>query len=475
MANKYSCIKQQNKNESGAAALATLMHHYGLEITYNNMKSLLGIDSLEMDMLFLLAVSNELGFESVPLEGSFDELPEVVRPNIIVFNDESNPELQHFNVLFEIDKNSATIGDTKTGEVKILSKEEFVKNWNGDAIQIQPNDTGFETFKKKLIEFNNPFNRFKNNFGITKPYFPKIIFLISVLAILTLTILSFNDTTLTNLNSKSLIFKFMFFSNSMCLIFALFSVLNSNSCMSCTKANILSGSLPVAKIGALFYAVSFIILVFINESLLYSFSILLATGAHLFLILKLLVKRLLCIPCVLTAFFAFIASGLSIYIYSPSPIILIFLIASGFTSAYYLVGKFYEQFIYETNFQIQKLGQTIFSQNSNSNKEQTELIVYLKDKCSACAYYKSIFKPSIKQDFGNSVILNENFTNDNIPAAPLYFIKGACNFMFIGNPENNDYKQLKMALEISLNSGLKDINNFGGYYLIGNHLDINAK
>jgi hypothetical protein len=51
---QYVCLKQRRPGESGAAAIATLARYYGLPLRYRDMRAILGLDSLKLDLFYLL-------------------------------------------------------------------------------------------------------------------------------------------------------------------------------------------------------------------------------------------------------------------------------------------------------------------------------------------------------------------------------------------------------------------------------------
>jgi ABC-type bacteriocin/lantibiotic exporter with double-glycine peptidase domain len=77
---KSPCVKGRSIGESGAAALATVAQHYGVELSLDDVQHLLGVPSLEMGLFEVIIYGKRLGFETIPLEGEYHQLPEVDRP-----------------------------------------------------------------------------------------------------------------------------------------------------------------------------------------------------------------------------------------------------------------------------------------------------------------------------------------------------------------------------------------------------------
>jgi ABC-type bacteriocin/lantibiotic exporter with double-glycine peptidase domain len=64
---RYVCVRQERPGESGAAAASALARHHGLALSFPEVRSLSGLESLGLDLLQLLFVFRRLGFRAVPL------------------------------------------------------------------------------------------------------------------------------------------------------------------------------------------------------------------------------------------------------------------------------------------------------------------------------------------------------------------------------------------------------------------------
>jgi len=83
-------VQRGRPEESASAALATIALHYGLPLSLRDIRQLLGFE-LHNDMFHLLFACRRCGFDVVPLEGDFEHLPEVPRPNIVAFRRTRKP------------------------------------------------------------------------------------------------------------------------------------------------------------------------------------------------------------------------------------------------------------------------------------------------------------------------------------------------------------------------------------------------
>ena len=170
-------VQQGRPEESGSAALATIALHYGLPLSVRDIRQTLGIE-LHNDMFHLLFACRRCGFDVVPLEGDFEHLPEVSRPNMVQFRRTENQGVDYM-VLYEIDQDSVVIGNTATGALQRLSKEDFCSRWNGDAVQILPNQSEFNPIQKQLRERHDPWATLRRTAGVTPFHALRILFVVA--------------------------------------------------------------------------------------------------------------------------------------------------------------------------------------------------------------------------------------------------------------------------------------------------------
>lgn len=158
---KFSVIHQQDSMECGAACVAMICKHYGLELPSAYISKLChtGIDGVS-----LVSISNafqNLGFETIAVKSSIDDLCKLPLPCILHWNQ------NHFVVLYNIDynRNEFWIADPGKGKYKIRI-EAFREHWvscvynnigKGIALVVEslgkPNiDLGIRTSKKNSFE-----------------------------------------------------------------------------------------------------------------------------------------------------------------------------------------------------------------------------------------------------------------------------------------------------------------------------------
>lgn len=135
-------IKQHDITDCGAACLASVTAHYKLEIPIARIRQYAGTDKKGTNVLGLIEAAQKLGFEAKGVRGEFDSLFKIPKPaiaHIIV-----KEQLQHYVVIYKIDKKHITIMDPGTGKIHKKTHAEFKKEWTGVLVLLLPN----ESFKK---------------------------------------------------------------------------------------------------------------------------------------------------------------------------------------------------------------------------------------------------------------------------------------------------------------------------------------
>lgn len=138
----FPFIQQRGMMECGSTCLAMIFRYYG----YHNIQTLLaqlGEVTTEGTSLYSLAnVATQFGFQADAYELDWDHLPQLKLPLIVHYRGD------HFIVVYRISKDEVWIADPSYGKDRI-SREEFVRNWNGIALEVAPTA---EIFKNKDLE-----------------------------------------------------------------------------------------------------------------------------------------------------------------------------------------------------------------------------------------------------------------------------------------------------------------------------------
>lgn len=140
---KYTCIKQHDITDCGAACLATISKHYGLKMPISKIREVAGTDKQGTNIAGMLKAAEKLRFTAKAVKGDhnafFSEFPLPAIAHVIV-----DGALLHYVVIHKITKKQVIIADPAKGIVK-TTPEEFFKEWSGVLILLVPS----EQFEKK--------------------------------------------------------------------------------------------------------------------------------------------------------------------------------------------------------------------------------------------------------------------------------------------------------------------------------------
>ena len=132
-------IKQHDITDCGAACLASISAHYKLEIPIARIRQYAGTDKKGTNVLGLIEAAQKLGFEAKGVRGDFDSIFKIPKPaiaHVIV-----KEHLQHYVVIYGIDKKHVKIMDPGTGKIHKKTHDEFKKEWTGVLVLLLPNET----------------------------------------------------------------------------------------------------------------------------------------------------------------------------------------------------------------------------------------------------------------------------------------------------------------------------------------------
>lgn len=150
---KYTCIKQHDITDCGAACLATVSRQYGFKTSITKIRQIAGTDKLGTNAYGMVKAAEQLGFTAKAVKGNqdafFSEFPLPAVAHVV-----REGGLLHYVVIHKITKSKVVIADPAKGIIKI-SPEEFFKEWTGILILMVP----AQTFKKGK-ETKNIFERF---------------------------------------------------------------------------------------------------------------------------------------------------------------------------------------------------------------------------------------------------------------------------------------------------------------------------
>ncbi len=116
-------IKQHDITDCGAACLASVCAHYGLQFPVARIRQYAFTDQKGTNVLGLIEAANRLGLSAKGVRAQFE---------------------QHFVVIYKVEKGHITYMDPGDGRMHKVTDEEFKRMWTGVLVLMEPE----ETFKK---------------------------------------------------------------------------------------------------------------------------------------------------------------------------------------------------------------------------------------------------------------------------------------------------------------------------------------
>lgn len=134
---KRILVKQHDITDCGAACLASISIHYGLDLPIARIRQYASTDKKGTNVLGLIEASQRLGFSAKGVKAGFENLFSIPLP-VIAHVRQNN--LDHYVVLYSITNEYAEVMDPAYGEVQRLSVDEFRQRWTGVLIMLLPGD-----------------------------------------------------------------------------------------------------------------------------------------------------------------------------------------------------------------------------------------------------------------------------------------------------------------------------------------------
>lgn len=173
---KFKIFRQLESIDCGATCLKMISHFYGWKYDIQYLREISQTNKNGVSLASLSVAANNIGFETLPVELTFEQLYNDVPLPAILFWKNS-----HYVVAYKAKKNKIYIADPSFGFLS-LTKEEMKLNWNcqkeeGIALLLSPK----ENFEYK---YNIPSNK---GYEIMRSFFKglkKYLFIITILLIL---------------------------------------------------------------------------------------------------------------------------------------------------------------------------------------------------------------------------------------------------------------------------------------------------
>ena len=148
-------IKQHDVKDCGAACLSAIGSHFKVNLPIARIRQFANTDKRGTNVLGIIEGAEKMGFTAKGVKGGLDALDKIPLPAIahVVIKE----QLQHYVVLYKVEKSKITVMDPGLGKMENYTFEEFQKIWSGVLILFAPNED-FKTVNEKTA----PLKRFWN-------------------------------------------------------------------------------------------------------------------------------------------------------------------------------------------------------------------------------------------------------------------------------------------------------------------------
>jgi predicted double-glycine peptidase len=128
----------QTSNSSCApAALATVLHRWGLDATESSVARLAGTSRLGTSMPQLIVAAQALGMDGIELSPTWEQMQQVNRPGVLAAWLYGNgSKAPHAIGLLAMDANTATIADPAFGDIFEVPRSRLMEIWRGQYVPI---------------------------------------------------------------------------------------------------------------------------------------------------------------------------------------------------------------------------------------------------------------------------------------------------------------------------------------------------
>ncbi|MFZ5642838.1 MAG: peptidase domain-containing ABC transporter [Bacillota bacterium] len=128
---RYSVLLQQSETDCGAACLSMISHYYGLKISINRLREMANVTRDGATMHSLAETAEKIGFRAKGVRAGYDSLKTFELPAV------AHWEGYHYIVVYSVNERQAVVADPALG-LKKISREEFMRGWNGLLLLLQP-------------------------------------------------------------------------------------------------------------------------------------------------------------------------------------------------------------------------------------------------------------------------------------------------------------------------------------------------
>jgi len=139
-------IKQHDIKDCGAACLASIGNHFGVNLPIAKIRQFANTDTHGTNVLGVIEAAEKMGFTAKGVKGDIDAIPKIPLPaiaHIIV-----KEQLHHYVVIYKVSKKKIKVMDPGTGKMTAHNYDTFKKTWTGVLILFAKNDD-FKTYNDK--------------------------------------------------------------------------------------------------------------------------------------------------------------------------------------------------------------------------------------------------------------------------------------------------------------------------------------
>jgi ATP-binding cassette subfamily B protein len=152
---RFAWVEQAEEMDCGAACLAMLCRHYGINMTLGKLRELANVTAQGATLDSLARAGEALGFSARGVQCTFDALQGFELPFIVHW------EGYHYVIVYGVSASTVWVADPAVG-FKKLSIEEFERGWSGTCLVFTPGQQMVQ-----LTATRSPWLRFV---GFLQPY-----------------------------------------------------------------------------------------------------------------------------------------------------------------------------------------------------------------------------------------------------------------------------------------------------------------
>ncbi len=160
MKKKKLIIKQRDLSDCGVACLASISKYYGKVFPLARIRQFASTDKKGTNVFGLLEAAKKLGFSAKGVKGTFESLSKIPAP--FIAHVKIDNMLNHFIVVYKIEKKYVLVMDPGVGELKKLNKDEFEDIWGGTLVILIPSE--------EFVKENKKTSPIKVFIGLVKPH-----------------------------------------------------------------------------------------------------------------------------------------------------------------------------------------------------------------------------------------------------------------------------------------------------------------